>query len=237
VFFSLSATKLPHYMLPALTPLSCLLGKFWRDQFLGPPVSLNRSFLSAVCLSAVLTLAPAAIYFLRPQYASMRPALPFLILTLSLILASKLSRKNEWYKSFVAICLGCLVLFFSFSLTALPWIEKYRVMKPIGKAIRENAAPSSKVYGYFVSEPSLFFYGGRLFPSVEQGSVDDLLNSREPVLVVIKESRLQEMAPKIPYTVLERRRGFAENGGEMTLLLISNVAGVRDSGFGFRGKK
>jgi len=35
--------------------------------------------------------------------------------------------------------------------------------------------------------------------------------------------KLAESAVKTPYEVVERREGFAENGGETTLLLIKNL--------------
>ena len=94
-------------------------------------------------------------------------------------------------------------------------------MKPIGLALKSHAGPDSKVYGYSVSEPSLFIYGGRLFPLVEEGSLDDLFRSGRNVLIVIKESQLKDMIVRTPYRILARKKGFAENGGEMTLLLLS----------------
>jgi len=161
VFFSVSATKLPHYMFPVLPALACWIGKLIAEE---------------------------------PQRE----------------------------KSAARICGGTLVFVLFAVFVLLPKVDSYRVMKPIGLALKANTPPEAKVYGYFVSEPSLFFYGGRLFPFIEQGSLDDLLSQKEPVYVITKESRLNETPPKVPFKIVERAKGFAENGGKMTVLLLSN---------------
>ncbi|OGR86602.1 MAG: hypothetical protein A3A86_07255 [Elusimicrobia bacterium RIFCSPLOWO2_01_FULL_60_11] len=161
ILFSMSATKLPHYMFPVLPALACLVGKYVSED---------------------------------PQ-----------------------REKNAW-----KICGGTLIFFLALIHFVLPAVDRYRVMKPIGVALKENAPADAKVYGYFVSEPSLFFYGGRLFPLIEEGTLDDLLSQKGPVFVITKESRFHDVPASVPHKTLARADGFSENGGKMTLRLLSN---------------
>jgi len=160
ILFSLSATKLPHYMFPVLPALACWIGKF-------------------------------------------------------------ISEDTQREKFAFKICGGTLILFLSVIQFVLPAVDRHRVMKPIGAALK-NVPENAQVYGYFISEPSLFFYGGRLFPLIETGTLDDLLSQKDPVFVITKESRLKDAPPKTPFKTVERAEGFSENGGKMTVLLLSN---------------
>ena len=105
---------------------------------------------------------------------------------------------------------------------SLPHLDHFRVMKPIGLAIKKYAEPDANVFGYHISEPSLFIYGQRLFPKIEDKPLDEILSNEKPTYVILTESELKKSEPKIPYTLLEKKEGFSENGGEMALLLIKN---------------
>lgn len=221
VFFSFSAHKLPHYMLPLLPPLSCLIGKFWKDQILEKPVSVKLSFVVTIFLAILLVLVPIALYFWRPQYASLRLVIPFAVFLALLFWGYPFITKENW-QVFGTIYISSFALFISFSMLSLPWIEKHRVTKPIGLAVKKYVDSKSELIGYRFSEPSLFIYGQRLFPSIEHIPLDTLLKTSKSVFVVVRETDLKTVSPQTPYTILERKEGFAENGGEMTLLLIKN---------------
>lgn len=226
LFFSICANKLPHYLLPALPPLACLLGKSWKDQIesegAGDVSSFEGPMIATIFTSVLLVLTPLSLYAFRPTYASGRLVFPFGLFLVFACVAFRFIKTSEWQKSFATLCLGSLVLFWSFSIGALPWIENFRVMKPIALALKKNLSSDSKIYGYFVSEPSLIFYGGRLFPHVENGTIQDLLNQPGQVFVITKESILNRETIQVPYRVVEQREGFAENEGETTLVLLTN---------------
>jgi hypothetical protein len=96
------------------------------------------------------------------------------------------------------------------------------VVKPIALAVKENASADAEVYAYAFREPSLFFYSGWTFPIIRGVPLETLLCKTEPVYVVTKESSREAAARPAPYVVVARRDGFAENGGEMTLVLLRN---------------
>ncbi len=156
-----------------------------------------------------------------PHY--MFPALP----PLACLLGSYISQNAEREKTSKKILIGTLIFFVSVTQFVLPQVEKQRVMKPMGLAIKEKVPPDAKLYGYYISEPSLFIYSGRIFPYVENESLDALMDQKEPVFAVIPLSRMLKLYPGSsfgPYPVIEIFSGFAENHGDLggSLLLISN---------------
>lgn len=221
VFFSISANKLPHYILPAMPAMAILIGKFWADQVTDGPVELRPSFAWTLGFSALLLVGPAAFLFAkRAHYLSFQLWLPFILQFAFAAAAFLFSRKREWRKSFYGLCAASFAFLLSANLFALPWIERFRVLKPIGVAIREKVPADAELVGYGFSEPSLFIYGGRLFPKVEHISLDEVLSRKNPVYVVVEEHLLKAQAP---YEILAKASGFAENSGETTLLLIKNT--------------
>jgi len=221
VITSLCATKLLHFILPALPPIACLIGKFWSDEVSNPDGPYQKFSLQAALLSLTFIMATGSLFFFYPQYASIRLIIPFTLLSGALIAGTILFKKYEW-RGFAVICAGSLLLFTSFSALALPWVEKYRVMKPIGLSIKKFAPPASHVFGYFINEPSLRLYSGHPIDTVEDRTVNELLRENQPVFIILEESKLREQNVNSYYRILKRKEGFSENGGRMTLLLITN---------------
>ncbi|MBI3012725.1 MAG: glycosyltransferase family 39 protein, partial [Elusimicrobia bacterium] len=221
LFFSLSAHKLPHYLLPMLPPLSCLAGKFWHDQIQSGSFP-KWPFTWTLAVSLCLFFLTVSIAFFRPQYAGFDLSFPFLVLSAGVGVGLYWISKNERQKSWLSLLTGSWAFYWALSIWALPQIDRQRVMKPIGLAIQKHVSSDDSLFGFRVSEPSLFIYGGRLFPKIENEPLDTLLNQEKKTFVLISEKQLEKSAPQSAYTILEKKEGFAENGGETTLLLISN---------------
>lgn len=221
-FFSNSANKLPHYIAPMLPVMACWAGKFWDDQT-ERPQKLSATFLWTLVLAGLMLMVPIAPFAMkRPHYASLALAAPFLLLFAQLILARRKAGLGDWGRSFLLIALSGVLFLGAAKLWAFPWIERFRVMKPIGLAVRKHVPADAALFGYFVSEPSLFIYGGRTFPKIEDVSLDALLIRPEPTYIIVPETWLKS---DISYEILETASGFAENSGEITLHLIRNLAG------------
>ena len=98
-------------------------------------------------------------------------------------------------------------------------VDRHRVMKPVALSIsgvRPRPGIRHKI------QPSLFFYSRRIFPTIEDRSIDQLLSELGSVFVLVKETEFQKQDVKQPYRFYDVRAGFAEDGGEMTLMLIGN---------------
>jgi 4-amino-4-deoxy-L-arabinose transferase-like glycosyltransferase/membrane-associated phospholipid phosphatase len=225
LFFSVSANKLPHYMLLALPPLACLVGKFWSEGSEGGEggVGVDPSgFKWILGITTLFLMGSISVYWIRPQYASVALILPFAVLIILISVAYFLSLKKYVLGGFFGLVLAVLCFVSTFSVWALPWVEKHRVMKPIGLAIKNIPESHATVFGYHISEPSLFIYGERTFPKLEDIPLASILKSTDVVYGVITEDQLNQQKIQTPYTLVAKKQGFAENNGEMTLLLIRN---------------
>lgn len=223
VVFSLGATKLPHYALPMVPPIACLVGRAFSDASV-PPRALARRSLAAVAASVLLACVPAALFVVWPRYASLRLVAPFVPLVLAADVAARSFRSGRRERGFGLLVAGAGASWISFALVALPSIDAHRVTKPIAVALRDAAAPGDAVFAYRFREPSLFFYARRVFPIVKDGSLDGLLARPGRVWVVTRDAALREPI-RHRYRVVARREGVAENGGETTLVLLSNDEG------------
>lgn len=106
--FPFLAAKFPHYMILALPLLSCLLGRFIKHELSESPAALRFSLSATLVLAACLAIAPLVVYLVRPQYASLKFAVPFAVLTFFLSAARRLKNRHRWPAVFAALCLGTL---------------------------------------------------------------------------------------------------------------------------------
>jgi len=232
VFFSLGATKLPHYILPAFPALACLLAKTWVDRAL-----LERKFLQTVLVATAwlvfaAVLAPDFLSFFRPQYASVQLSVPPLIIGTLLIVATKKIRTQRPRQAFWVVTLGSVLLYVFLGTVTLPWVDQFRVMKPIALKLREVPCRDAAVYALGIRAPSLVFYSNRPVTTLDAVAVVRVLREARPVCLIARSSELEAIPIKGLYSVVSRRQGFAENGGEMTLVLVSNPAASEAAGRG-----
>ncbi len=221
IFFSVSSHKLPHYMMPVIPAMALLTGNFFTNLDAKSTLSPVFARLTFV-MSAALTAAAGSVYIFRPQYASIGLMIPFALLTAGCLVGWLFALRKSVFKQFASICAASSALFVSFALVGVPAVDRHRVMKPVALSIQRYASPQSKVYAYKIWQPSLYFYSRRIFPTVEDRTIDQLLSEPGSVFVAVKESEFQKEGVKQPYRLYDVLAGFAEDGGEMTLMLIGN---------------
>ncbi len=85
VFFSISQSKLPGYFLPAIVPLSILMGKVWTDQRSSTegraPDWLTGGFATLIALGIIIAAVPHFEHFLFP-YGRLQKKMPHDVLAL-----------------------------------------------------------------------------------------------------------------------------------------------------------
>ena len=118
--FPFIAVKFPHTIVLALPPLSCLLARFIGYEIRESPSALKISFLATIGTTAGLTIAAIVVYLVRPQYSSLKLAVPFAVLTFFLSAAWILKTRDHWRGMFAAICLGALGFYASAYFIAPP---------------------------------------------------------------------------------------------------------------------
>ena len=168
--FSLSASKLPSYILPAFPPAALLLGDFWAGALLPAesPARPRGSRLSAWLgvLISVGLLAALSLLLRRTNFAAARAPV---IAAGSILLAGALAclvavRRRSWPALFAvqggaaAAAVLCVCLF------ALPAVEEFDSTRPLVQALRAQGLESTIVGVYRAKDVSLEFYLGRVIP-------------------------------------------------------------------------
>jgi 4-amino-4-deoxy-L-arabinose transferase-like glycosyltransferase len=224
VFFSLGATKLPHYILPAFPALACLLAKTWLDRALLDRKFLHTALVATACLALAAVLAPGGLSFFRPQYASVQLSVPPLIIGTVLIVAAENIRTQRPRQAFWVVTLGSALFYVCLATATLPWVDQFRVMKPIALKLGEVPCRDAAIYAMGIRAPSLVFYSNRPVTTLDAVAVGPVLREARPVCLIARSGDLEAIPIQGLYSVVARRQGFAENGGEMTLVLVSNLA-------------
>ena len=114
--FPFVAAKSSHYMVIALPPLSLLLGRFVRREPARSPAALNFSLLATLVTACSPVVAAVVLFRVRPEYASLKFAAPFVVLAFFLAAAWRLRKRPSF---FAAICFGALGFYTGAVLIAL----------------------------------------------------------------------------------------------------------------------
>ncbi|HEY1372517.1 MAG TPA: glycosyltransferase family 39 protein [Candidatus Binatia bacterium] len=219
---SLSATKLPHYLLIVFPALACLAGKFLHEAGSRGRSSLNAPLVATASFTVLIVQLLVVAHFAAPRYAPAAALYPFCLLSVLLLIAVVFALRGRARHAAFLSCAGAALFCAGLFAMSLPWVESLRVMRPIALAAKSAAEHGGEVYRFGVSEPSLSFYSGRYIPSVNEERLDDILRRRVPTYVVVNESKLKKAAPRAAYKIIAKKEGFAESRGPMTLLLIGN---------------
>lgn len=157
VFFSLPATKLPNYILPALPPVAIVLAAWWQETArLGAGGRLAAALLGAALLvyPALLLVRPG----ITPGLEGLAPVVAALgILAAGLQLVSALTARPRLALVGAACLLPLLLVVAGFETERLP----LRSWRPLGVRVAELAGPSECVATYRCYLYSLPFYAQR----------------------------------------------------------------------------
>ena len=199
VFFSLSRTKLPGYVLPAFLPLAVLTGA-WCDRRLERPdagrafgiglwASLAAGLLAAAGLAAMRPLVPAGyeeahrLLFLFPG-----TLVGGMLLTKLLHLIFR-SPKTLLY-GFAGTSFAGMLLF---AALLMPLIEEHKPVKPLVAAARAHFTPGTRIVSA-LGDRSTTFYAERPVEYVDSAAeVRSLLEGSRETLALVPQAMLGEL--------------------------------------------
>ena len=220
VFFSLAATKLPHYLLPIFPALALLVGASWE-----PRESDGRSQRLAFPLASLVALTllvPAGLLWMSVRWLETDAAAlvaAAAILPCGALAALALRRS----RGAVFGTLVATMVLFVWVLTgfALPRLDEERVVKRIGLLARGSRGLPAYSYGF--AEPGLVFYAGRTITRIDSPrEIARLARARPGFALVAREGDLPLLLQEIPRSdvsvVVER--GFCEDKGPLGLVLL-----------------
>ncbi len=172
VLFSLAASKLPSYILPAFPPAALLLGDFWAGALTTnererPPGGMISAWLGPVCgLACVGGLASV---MRRPALAdAAHAALVAGAITVGGgALAILPARRGSWTGFFLAQASTAAAAVLVLCAVALPRVEEFDSTRPLVRQLRD-ARIDDRIMGiYRAHDVSLDFYLGREVPFVD----------------------------------------------------------------------
>jgi 4-amino-4-deoxy-L-arabinose transferase-like glycosyltransferase len=206
VFFSLSGTKLPHYMLYGLTPLVILIAVNTTQYPLSRIVSvlvwlsLALGWLTALGLPALV--AYGAITISDPWYQGLLSTAPSAHLVWAFsslcgfawLILWRVKYWPEWDRLFAAGWLASML----WVAVCIPWLAQ-TLQSPFKEAAQWMQAnhPNQQVVQWRLHQPSFAFYLGRPTPQIEPGPHDWL---------IARADRLDNLSGQ--YTTIYQNRGL-----------------------------
>lgn len=191
VFFSLSGSKLPHYILPMFPPFAMLIGISWSRMKKVP--MLLAPLWGLLFGVAVMILHQKAEGF--EQVVLMLGVVIFVSGIVSYVVRLFL---NDSFVSFAIVAYSLCVYGLVFGMPAY-WLNTHGDIYAIAQTIRKNKLPVTqfRMEGLgerlAVSHPSLVWYVGKAMPMIT--TLDDLLELKKiERLVITRKNRLGEGA-------------------------------------------
>jgi 4-amino-4-deoxy-L-arabinose transferase-like glycosyltransferase len=209
-FFSLSQSKLPGYVLPAIPAGTILLASFiWRREQEGEKPSEWMGLLHAL-LSAVMLLAALVVPFKLLKLDLPRNVL--LVggaLAVTALLALWLSLRIQGYRVLRFVTLVPVVIAFALVLRGTaPIVNLFQSARPVDTAIHQNVLGQIPIIAVYDVPPALRyglgFYGNQAVASYEQNEIPAFDH-----LVVAAAGTQKELEYRLPGRSVTRIGGYA----------------------------
>lgn len=241
VGFSLSATKLPHYLLPVLPWVALALGRSAAAQWSGVTVPGARVLTRVGGIAAGIAIGLLAFWGPAPPLAGLvpeavRPLLAAAALACPILgfLESTRRLRAAWLGwASLALLLRVVLLFVS-----LPNANRILVEEPVAHMVREAAGPDRPLLAHRYFRPYLVAYGVRGWRvTTSQAELVAALAARERTLALTSDSYEGELraAGARGYATREvgRVRGLGLLGGPVMEIALFRIEAGRDQGAWF----
>jgi 4-amino-4-deoxy-L-arabinose transferase-like glycosyltransferase len=211
VFFSLSATKLPNYILPIYPPLALLTAQFldrWRRGDLQLPLWLLNWCLAVLALVGIgyslgVLLVSGALevpFFRGRRLPGLEEwAILGIIPFFGAAAASWCARRQ--YRAGLVTCVSAAALLFVATLAATGSVavDGYKAAKPLVQAyLARQTEPDISVACYRYYQPSMVFYGRREVHRLDdEGQAVAWLRSPLPVYLFVPATVWRDLATKV----------------------------------------
>ncbi len=209
-FFSLSQSKLPGYILPAIPAGTILLADFiWRREQDGEKPSEWIGLLHALLCAAMLLAALVVPFKMLKLDLPRNVIIVGGALTVSAILALWLSLRIQGYRVLRFITLVPVVIAFALVLRGTaPIVNLFQSARPVETAIHQNILGSIPVIAVYDVPPAvrygLGFYGNQPIASYEQNEIPAFDH-----LVVAASGAQKELEYRLPGRSVTRVGGYA----------------------------
>ena len=245
VFFSLSRTKLPGYVLPALPPLALLLAG-WLDEraarpgasFLHAGVARRKDLWLAAGMGCTLVaslLAGLALWWARPWVPAEYEAayrvlfvLPGGMAAASLLALVAGQRSQEPRVAAAVLGAATLVLWAAAAWWLVPAVDSARPVRPLATAARQYARQGVRVVSALGDSSTGFYVDRPVLYVGTAAQVRDLLEQPgTPTVVLVSGTLLEELQQRYADLQVLARSGSAALVGRAAQLPAPSTEGPR----------
>lgn len=226
IFFSLSRTKLPNYILPLFPALAIMAGRYWeeflmaRENKRGMTYSAGLFILCTLLLSTGFFLLPSILLRsmpdLNPLSIGVGPYIIGMVLLSGTVLFSLSLLFNKRTLSFVTII--AMTLLFTYFLIdgILPIADGYlqAPLKEISRRAGRELGKEDYLIVYGLNRPSILFYARRPAKIIRKGEEGQLKEVRGRAYIITDKSLLSD--------IKDYGTAIVEENGNYILLLIRN---------------
>ena len=206
--FSISGTKLPHYVLPAYPAVAMFFGVFI-DRWLSRDVQYSRAWMRTSWISLIVV----GIAFLIGSRVLLESVLPgeshlMLIGLIPLIggvigwWAYEVDRRQAAAMTVLATAAAFTLALFAW---AAPQVDRYQTSPQIARWVRDHAAttpPQIRTFGYF-DESLVYYTGQQVKPLKEVDQVGEFLKGDPGGLLITTSQAMEKLAAELPPDVIQ----------------------------------
>ncbi|HIJ60452.1 MAG TPA: glycosyltransferase family 39 protein [Nitrospirae bacterium] len=208
-FFSLSTTKLPNYILPAVPAVVLLIGYVMQE--------VDKRWFKALIILSALSLS--VLFFVIPTYAE--KYIPYNlnwfyfmgainIGTIFLFLLPN-NKFGQISLRLIAIIVSMTIMLLTVAYKGLPLAGLYLQgdLKKYSLYAKERLKDEEKITVYKINKPSILFYSDRKIIWVgSQGDMQELLNKQDKQILITKRKFVEELT-SFGFRVVEQGREYA----------------------------
>lgn len=175
VFFSLSKSKLPSYIISVYPPLAIIAGKGWRDFFYRDSIKyVKGSIYGLLGVLIAIDLLAFSSYIFFPDIVALImnfisekllfSAVAFLNIWIAIIIV--LTQQKKKIPIFVMLILFILTLFIA-GISNIEVFDKYKSNKPLALLVKEMSSPADEIIFYKFFKPSFIYYVERKIKRID----------------------------------------------------------------------
>ncbi|NLG83243.1 MAG: glycosyltransferase family 39 protein [Firmicutes bacterium] len=207
-FFSLSRTKLPNYLLPALPPAAVCTALWWEKFREKQQAGRERWFLPMALIGTGILMA-GVLWTLRARvpsdYLGLYRALffaPFVFAGLGLAMLIFILLTGRPAVIYAGFTLLAIFGWLGIKLAILPCLEPYKPTKRLAQAIAARWRPGEKIASTTHEFSGLPFYLRRKVDYVSFSEAKELLASEERGYLAARSEETERLKKEVPETVL-----------------------------------
>jgi 4-amino-4-deoxy-L-arabinose transferase-like glycosyltransferase len=199
VFFSLSRSKLPTYILPIFPALAILTGRFWEAGLKSEAVTSWARHLKGCSLIFFLFILAVSAFgiiyvFVRYPLYTVQAVAGCAALLLFAVVFLLLNRRAHTLYSFFSLVAMMVIIFTAAKLFVLPEVSHFKSARELALRMNQILPPGDPVVFYRDIRESVLFYSGRRAVVLEtREELSDYLGRPQPVFCLISVKTLDKI--------------------------------------------